>query len=125
MCFAGRNVLILGGSSGIGLAAARGFRAEGARVAVTGRNAATLAPLAADGGMLALRSDMGSVQDTRDTIARVAAELGTLDVLCVNAAIGGFAVVPEVTEEFWDRMHAVNLRGARIALEDVGLGRAR
>ncbi|TLZ15340.1 MAG: SDR family NAD(P)-dependent oxidoreductase, partial [Gammaproteobacteria bacterium] len=48
MRFAGKTVVVLGGNSGIGLAAARAFQAEGARVAITGRNEATLAQVAAD-----------------------------------------------------------------------------
>jgi NAD(P)-dependent dehydrogenase (short-subunit alcohol dehydrogenase family) len=112
--FAGKNVLILGGSSGIGLAAAYGFKAEGARIAVTGRDEKKLAKVAAETGMVAIRSDLGSVADSRSAIARVAAELGGLDVLFVNAGIGGFAAVPSVTEGFWDSVHEVNLRGALI-----------
>jgi NAD(P)-dependent dehydrogenase (short-subunit alcohol dehydrogenase family) len=115
--FAGKNVLILGGSSGIGLAAACGFKAEGARIAVTGRDEKKLAKVAAETGMVAIRSDLGSVADSRSAIARVAAELGGLDVLFVHAGIGGFAAIPAVTEGFWDSVHEVNLRGAFFALQ--------
>ena len=108
---------MLGGNSGIGLAAAKAFRDEGARVAITGRNEATLAQAAADSGMLAIRSDMASAAESRSALARIAAELGGIDVLFVNAGIGGFAAVPEVTEAFWDGMHAVNLRGAFFAMQ--------
>jgi NAD(P)-dependent dehydrogenase (short-subunit alcohol dehydrogenase family) len=115
--FRAKSVAVLGGNSGIGLAAARAFRDEGARVAITGRNAATLAALAAETGMLAIRSDMGSVTDSRAAISRIAAELGGLDVLFVNAGVGGFATVPEVTEDLWDAIHSVNLRGAFFAAQ--------
>jgi NAD(P)-dependent dehydrogenase (short-subunit alcohol dehydrogenase family) len=117
MRFAGKNVVVLGGNSGIGLAAARAFRAEGAHVAITGRDEATLAQVAAASGMLAIRSDMGSVADSRAALARVARELGDIDVLHVNAGVGGFAAVAEVTEEFWDSVHRVNLRGAFFAVQ--------
>jgi NAD(P)-dependent dehydrogenase (short-subunit alcohol dehydrogenase family) len=115
--FAGRTVAVLGGNSGIGLAAAKAFLHEGARVAVTGRNAATLEQAAADTGMLAIRSDMANAADSKAALARIAAELGGIDVLFVNAGVGGFAAVPEVTEEFWDGVHAVNLRGAFFAMQ--------
>jgi NAD(P)-dependent dehydrogenase (short-subunit alcohol dehydrogenase family) len=115
--FAGKTVVVLGGNSGIGLAAARAFQAEGARVAITGRDEATLAQVAAASGMLALRSDMGSVADSRAAFTRIARELGGIDVLHVNAGVGGFADVPKVTEEFWDSVHDVNLRGAFFALQ--------
>jgi NAD(P)-dependent dehydrogenase (short-subunit alcohol dehydrogenase family) len=114
--FAGKTAAVLGGNSGIGLAAANAFRHEGARVAITGRNQATLAA-AADTGMLAIRSDMASAAESRSALARIGAELGGIDVLFVNAGVGGFAAVPEVTEAFWDGMHAVNLRGAFFAMQ--------
>jgi NAD(P)-dependent dehydrogenase (short-subunit alcohol dehydrogenase family) len=115
--FAGKTVVVLGGNSGIGLAAARAFQAEGAHVAITGRDEATLAQVAAASGMLALRSDMGSVADSRAALARIARELGGIDVLHVNAGVGGFAAVAEVTEEFWDSVHRINLRGAFFAVQ--------
>ena len=117
MRFAGKTVVVLGGNSGIGLAAARAFQVEGARVAITGRDETTLAHVAAASGMLALRSDMGSVDDSRAALARLARELGGIDVLHVNAGVGGFAAVAEVSEEFWDSVHGVNLRGAFFAVQ--------
>jgi NAD(P)-dependent dehydrogenase (short-subunit alcohol dehydrogenase family) len=117
MRFAGKRVFVLGGTSGIGLAAARAFKEEGARVAVTGRDEASLAKAAADEGLLAIRSDMARVADSRAAAARVAAELGGIDVLFVNAGVGGFAAVADVTEEFWDGVHDVNVRGAFFAVQ--------
>jgi len=117
MRFAGKTVVVLGGNSGIGLAAARAFQAEGARVAITGRNKQTLAQVAAASAMLAVRSDISSVADTRAAMGRIAEQLGGIDVLFVNAGVGGFASVPEVTEEFWDNVHGVNLRGAFFAVQ--------
>jgi len=117
MRFAGKTVVVLGGNSGIGLAEARAFQAEGACVAITGRDEATLAQVAAASDMLTLGSDMGSVADSRAALARIARELGGIDVLHVNAGVGGFAAVAEVTEEFWDSLHRVNLRGAFFAVQ--------
>src|SRR5712691_7748154 len=117
MRFAGKTAVVLGGNSGIGLAAAKAFLDEGARVAITGRNSATLAHAAADTGILAIRSDMASAVDSRAALARITAELGGIDVLFVNAGVGGFAAVPEVTEEFWDGVPGVNLRGAFFAMQ--------
>jgi len=114
--FAGKTAAVFGGNSGIGLAAAQAFVSEGARVAITGRNQATLAAAAAT-GMLAIRADMGSPGDSKAAMTRIAAELGGIDVLCVNAGIGGFSAIAEVTEDFWDGIHMVNLRGAFFALQ--------
>lgn len=117
MRFNGQAVLILGGSTGIGLAAARLFHAEGARLAVTGRNPASLQAVADELGALTLASDMGVVADSVAAVAAAGETLGVIDVLFVNAGIGGFAEVPDVTEEFWDGIHAVNLRGAFFAIQ--------
>jgi len=117
MRFAGKTVAVLGGNSGIGLATARAFQREGARVAITGRNQATLEQVAAETGMLAVQSDLGRVPESQAAITRIATTLGGLDVLFVNAGVGGFAAVPQVTEQFWDSVHEVNLRGAFFAAQ--------
>jgi NAD(P)-dependent dehydrogenase (short-subunit alcohol dehydrogenase family) len=117
MRFDNQCVVILGGNSGIGLAAARMFRAEGAKLAITGRNAETLTAAAQELDGLGIRSDMGVVADSEAAMAEIAEALGGIDVLFVNAGVGGFAPVPEVTEEFWDNIHHVNLRGAFFAIQ--------
>lgn len=117
MRFTDRCVVILGGNAGIGLAAARQFRAEGAKLALTGRNTETLAAAARETQALGVRSDMGKVDESRAALAEIAEALGGIDVLFVNAGVGGFAMVPDVTEEFWDGIHHVNLRGAFFAIQ--------
>ncbi len=117
MRFDQKCVLILGGNAGIGLAAARMFRAEGAKIAITGRNVETLHEAAQELDALAVRSDMGVVADTVAALAEVEEALGGIDILFVNAGVGGFAPVPDVTEEFWDGIHDVNLRGAFFAIQ--------
>ncbi|MCW1985858.1 UNVERIFIED_ORG: NAD(P)-dependent dehydrogenase (short-subunit alcohol dehydrogenase family) [Sphingomonas sp. R1F5B] len=117
MRFDNACVAILGGNSGIGLAAARQFAAEGARLALTGRNPQSLHDAAEELGALAVRADMGDVAQTRAALAEIEQVLGGIDVLFVNAGVGGFAMVPEVTETFWDDIHTVNLRGAFFAIQ--------
>jgi NAD(P)-dependent dehydrogenase (short-subunit alcohol dehydrogenase family) len=117
MRFDGKCVVILGGNAGIGLAAARMFRAEGAKLALTGRNAETLAAAAEECEALGLVSDIGDTAQSRAAIAEIAERLGGIDVLFVNAGVGGFASVPEVTEDFWDGIHSVNLKGAFFAIQ--------
>jgi NAD(P)-dependent dehydrogenase (short-subunit alcohol dehydrogenase family) len=117
MRFDNQCVVILGGNSGIGLAAARMFRAEGAKLAITGRNAETLSAAAQELDALGIRSDMGVVADSEAAMAEIAEALGGIDILFVNAGVGGFAPVPEVTEEFWDGIHNVNLRGAFFVIQ--------
>jgi NAD(P)-dependent dehydrogenase (short-subunit alcohol dehydrogenase family) len=117
--FTDKVVVVLGGNSGIGLAAAKDFAAEGARVAITGRDPATLAA-AADAigpGTLAVRCDIADLEALDAFYAQVRARFGRIDVLFVNAGIGTFASVREVTPALWDQVHAVNLRGAFFAAQ--------
>lgn len=115
--FPGKTVAILGGNSGIGRAAAIGFAAEGARLAITGRDPTTLEAVAAGTGALAIRSDIASITDNVAAFERIRDALGPMDVLFVNAGVGGFAAVPEVSAEFWDHVHGINLRGAFFACQ--------
>lgn len=117
MRFEGKSVVILGGNAGIGLAAARMFHAEGAKLALTGRNAQTLVKAAQETEALGIVSDMGVVADSAAAMAAIADGLGGIDVLFVNAGVGGFAPITEVTEAFWDGIHSVNLRGAFFAIQ--------
>lgn len=119
MRFSDQCVVILGGNAGIGLAAARQFAAEGARLALTGRNEQTLHAAAQACGAIAIRADMGDVAHMRAALAEIAQALGGIDVLFVNAGVGGFAMVPDVTEDFWDQIHTVNLRGAFFAIQQA------
>jgi NAD(P)-dependent dehydrogenase (short-subunit alcohol dehydrogenase family) len=114
--FAGKSVLVLGGTSGIGLAAARGFAQEGARVAITGRNPAALESAAAE-GLIAYESDIADIALVKETAARAATALGGLDIVIVNAGVGGFMPADQVTPEFWDHLHAINLRGCFFAAQ--------
>jgi len=115
--FDGKGVLILGGNAGIGAAAAQLFADEGARLVITGRNESSLASVAARVGATAIRADMGDINASRQSIAEASALLGDIDVLFVNAGVGGFAMVPDVTEAFWDGIHDVNLKGAFFAMQ--------
>lgn len=119
MRFRGKTVLIFGGNSGIGLATARAFQAEGADVAITGRNQATLDAVAAETGMLALRSDIASIADSKASIDRVVREYGPIDILFVNAGVGGFAAADQISEAFWDEVHGINLRGCVFAVQQA------
>jgi NAD(P)-dependent dehydrogenase (short-subunit alcohol dehydrogenase family) len=117
MRFDGKCVVILGGNAGIGLAAARMFRAEGAKLALTGRDTASLKAAAEELDALAIRSDMGVIADSEAALREIEDALGGIDVLFMNAGVGGFAPITEVTEDFWDGIHNVNLRGAFFAIQ--------
>jgi NAD(P)-dependent dehydrogenase (short-subunit alcohol dehydrogenase family) len=91
MRLAGKTALITGGNSGIGLATARLFVAEGARVAITGRNQATLeaAAKALGPNVLAVVADATDVAATEKAVAQAVEKFGKLDIVFANAGIPG------------------------------------
>lgn len=119
MRFDGKTIVVLGGSAGIGAAAARGFAREGGRVVVTGRNDAALEALAQETKAYVVVADIADVAAMRATIADISAVTGGFDILVVNAGVGGFAMVPDIHESFWDEIHHINLRGAFFAMQSA------
>lgn len=115
--FEGKSVLVLGGNAGIGLAAAEAFAAEGAKVAITGRNAESLAAAGGRLDIATFQADVGNLEASAAAISAAAERLGGIDILFLNAGVGGFAPIGEVTPEFWDSVHDVNLRGAFFACQ--------
>jgi NAD(P)-dependent dehydrogenase (short-subunit alcohol dehydrogenase family) len=119
--FEGKTVLVTGGNSGMGLATAQAFAAEGARVVITGRDAATLAAAKETLGAnaLAIANDAGSVAAARDLAARLSAEGIRLDALFINAGIAKFAPFPDVDEAMWDESFNTNVKGAYFQIQSV------
>ena len=111
--FSGKNVVVIGGNSGIGLSAARAFAQEGAKVVITGRSTQTLHSAAREIGhdAIALRSDIAELAQITQLFTQLAQQLGHIDVLFVNAGIGAFAPIERVTERDWDSIHDINLKG--------------
>lgn len=109
----GKTALITGGSTGIGLATARRFVAEGARVYLTGRREAELDSAARDLGRSAVpvRTDVSDVADLEQLFERVRLDGNGLDVVFANAGVGEFAALDELTPEGFDRTFAINVRG--------------
>ena len=119
MRFTDKVVVVIGGNSGIGRAAALGYAAEGAKVVITGRARKTLDEVQKElgAGHLAIRSDVGDTSSLDAVMSEVKARHGRIDVLFVNAGIGTFAPIPEVTPALWDEVHAVNLKGCFFAAQ--------
>src|SRR2546428_3268729 len=115
----GKNILITGGNSGIGLAAAQEFDREGARVAICGLNEGSLqaAKKTLGAGSLAVRADVSNLTDLDTMFATIRREFGHLDGVFVNAGYSEFLLFEEVTEQSFDKVIAVNFKGAYFTIQ--------
>src|SRR3569623_890646 len=103
---ANKTALITGGNSGIGLATAKRFVAEGAKVAITGRNVERLEAAARELGpqALALKADATDIAATEAAIAKAADRFGKLDILFANAGIPGQTPVGSASLEIFEQV---------------------
>ena len=106
--------VVTGGTSGIGLAIARRFVAEGALVYLTGRRQAQLDAAATELGPRAVgvRCDVGNLAELDALYEVVTQRSGRIDVLVANAGVAVPAVLGDITEEQFDSMFATNVKGA-------------
>jgi NAD(P)-dependent dehydrogenase (short-subunit alcohol dehydrogenase family) len=109
----GKIALITGGNSGIGLATAKRFVAEGAYVFVTGRRKTELAEAVKEIGQNAagVAGDVSNLADLDRLFARIKEEKGRLDVLFANAGIAKYATLGQITEELYDTIFDINVKG--------------
>jgi NAD(P)-dependent dehydrogenase (short-subunit alcohol dehydrogenase family) len=111
-CLVGKFALISGGNSGIGLATAKAFAAEGARVAISGRNPRTLEAARSQlgPGALALPCDVSDLKALDGMYAELGKQFGALDILFANAGIFRIQPLEAVTEEHFDQQFAINVK---------------
>ncbi|VBB16671.1 SDR family oxidoreductase [Burkholderia stabilis] len=116
-----KSALITGGTSGIGLATARLFIAEGARVAVTGRNDAVFERVQAELGeqALVLKGDVRSIEDMRAIAAEVNEKFGGLDVVFANAGRAFPSAINDIDEPLYDEIMDINVKGVVFTLQAV------
>ena len=118
---AGKTAMITGGSSGIGLAIARRFAAEGARVIVSGRRADVLDEAVREigAGAIGLAGDVADPAFHDYAAEEVAARFGGLDVYVANAGINTIRHSGEVSEAEYDMQFAVNARGVFFGVQKI------
>ena len=106
-----KTALITGGNSGIGLATARVFAAEGAQVVIVGRNKQTLdeAARALGPGALAIQADITDVQALEEAFAAAATRLAKLDIVFANAGIGGVSPLGQTSLAAFEDIIRTNL----------------
>jgi meso-butanediol dehydrogenase/(S,S)-butanediol dehydrogenase/diacetyl reductase len=112
--FERKVVVVTGGASGIGLAAARRFHAEGAAVIVADVNDALGEAAARELGherALYYRADVSRWPEVEGLMRRASEAFGGLDVLCNNAGVGSFAATPDLALDDWRRVIEIDLSG--------------
>ena len=109
----GKIALITGGNSGIGLATAKQFVAEGAFVFITGRREPELAAAAKEigGHVTGVRGNVANLDDLDRLFAQIKREKGRLDIVFANAGVATYAPLGTITEEHYDSIFKVNVKG--------------
>ena len=117
--FEGKTAVVTGGNSGIGLATAKRFAEEGAKVAISGRSKKTLdeAVKTIGNGVVAVQSDVSQLEDIDKLYAEVSRKLGKIDVLFVNAGVGKFAPLAETSESIYNEQFDINIKGAYFTIQ--------
>lgn len=109
----GKIALVTGGNSGIGLATAKRFVAEGAHVYITGRRQSSLDQAVKEigGNVTAVQGDVSSLTDLDRLFEQIKKEQGRLDVVFANAGGGEFVPLSAYTEEHFDKTFDINVKG--------------
>jgi NAD(P)-dependent dehydrogenase (short-subunit alcohol dehydrogenase family) len=115
----GKIAVITGATSGIGLATAKRFAAEGARLYITGRRKDVLDAAVAEigGNVTGIQADSAKQGDLDQLFARVKAEAGRVDVLFVNAGGGSMVPLGQITEEHFDDTFNRNVKGVLFTVQ--------
>jgi NAD(P)-dependent dehydrogenase (short-subunit alcohol dehydrogenase family) len=118
---ANKTALITGGNSGIGFATAKDFIEQGAQVIITGRNQKALDEAKNELGdsVHTILSDTGKIEEVYQLLPKVKNIFPALDILFINAGIGKFAALEEVTEAQYDEQFNINVKGAYFTIQQL------
>lgn len=111
--------LITGGTLGIGYATARLLLANGAKVAITGRDPETVQKAAAEMGAFGIAADVAQPADVARTYQEFLAEFGHLDCLINNAGVGNSKPLLDLTAEDFQQVHDTNIVGAALMAQQA------
>ena len=111
--------VVTGGSSGLGLATAKRFAAEGAKVFITGRRREELnhAALEIGHGAIGVQGDISRLDDLDQLYRVVKEQVGRIDVLFANAGGGHFMPLEQVTEAHFDKTFGINVKGTLFTVQ--------
>src|SRR5207244_3632923 len=115
----GKIALITGGTSGIGLATAQQFVNEGAYVFITGRRKAELAAAVKTigGNVTGVQGDVSNLGDLDRLFAQIKRDKGQLDIVFANAGAAKYAPLGKITEEFFDSIFDINVKGVLFTVQ--------
>jgi NAD(P)-dependent dehydrogenase (short-subunit alcohol dehydrogenase family) len=116
---AGKISVITGGNSGLGLATAKRFVAEGAHVFITGRRRSDLDAAVKEIGknVTGVQGDVSNLVDLDRLYATVKEQKGRIDILFANAGLGEFAPLGQITEAHFDKTFGVNVMGTLFTVQ--------
>jgi NAD(P)-dependent dehydrogenase (short-subunit alcohol dehydrogenase family) len=117
----GKVAVITGGNSGIGLATAKRFVSEGAYIFITGRRQDELDKAVAilGSGVTGVQGDISNLDDLDRLFATVQAEKGHVDILFANAGIGGMSPLGSISEDQFDKIFDVNVKGTLFTVQEA------
>jgi NAD(P)-dependent dehydrogenase (short-subunit alcohol dehydrogenase family) len=115
----GKVAVITGGSEGIGLATAQLFVHEGAYVFITGRRQKELdeAVIAIGSNVTGVQGDVAKLADLDRLYQTVSKVKGRIDIIFANAGVGEFVPLPNVSEEHFDKLFNINVKGALFTVQ--------
>jgi NAD(P)-dependent dehydrogenase (short-subunit alcohol dehydrogenase family) len=113
----GKVAVVTGGNSGIGYASAQKFKANGAKVIITGRSSEKVKDAAEQLGVKGIVADVGSLSAIDNLVKQVKEEFGKVDILFVNAGIFSPAPIGQISEEMFDNQMGINFKGAVFTTE--------
>jgi NAD(P)-dependent dehydrogenase (short-subunit alcohol dehydrogenase family) len=119
--FQGKTAIITGGTTGIGFATAKLLVSEGGKVGITGRTPSSIqvARQELGAGNHVWQSDSSKLSDIETLAQDAKAAFGQIDLLFINAGVGKFLPLEQVTEANWDETFSINLKGAFFGVQKL------